>query len=112
MTVEDAIKALTYDVSPTGSKEEEQQGGEGEATGDLSEQGRREEGTKIEQEKAKETEQEETKKKEIEKETEGGEKEAEKEEQGEGSPQTLKREAAAALTTLSTLIKPKKKRIG
>ena len=38
MTAEDYIKTLTYDISPTGSKEEEQQGGEGEATGDLKEQ--------------------------------------------------------------------------
>lgn len=56
MIAEDDIKALTYDISPTGSEEEEQQGGEGEATSGLSEQGRKEEDTKIEEEKAEETE--------------------------------------------------------
>jgi len=35
MIDEDDIKALTYDVSPTGIEEEEQKGGEGEATSDL-----------------------------------------------------------------------------
>lgn len=35
ITAEDDIKALTYDVIPTGSEEEEQQGGEGETTGGL-----------------------------------------------------------------------------
>ena len=52
----------------------------------------------------KETEQEE------EKETEEGEKEAEREEQREESPETLEREATAALTTLSTPSKQKQKR--
>lgn len=55
MTTEDDIKALTYDVSPTGSKVEEQQGGEGGARGDIVEQGGKEEGTKIEEKRAKET---------------------------------------------------------
>lgn len=59
MIAEDNIKALTYDVSPTGSEEEEQQGGEGEATGDLVEQERNEEETETEEERAEETEQEE-----------------------------------------------------
>ena len=56
MTAEDDIKALTYDVSPTGSEEEEQQGGEVEATGDLAEQERKEEETEIEEERAKQIE--------------------------------------------------------
>lgn len=107
MTPEDDIKTLTYDISPTGSEEEEQQGGEGEATSDLEEQEGKKEETKIEEEKAKETEQGETKQIETEKETEGGEKGAEK---TEVSPKTLEREAAAPLTALSTPIKPKQER--
>jgi len=110
MIAEDDIKALTYDVSPIGSEEEEQQGGEGKAIGDLAEQGRKEEGTEIEEEKSEETEQEKREQKEIEKETEGGEKEVEKVEQGQRSPKTLEKEVAATLTTISTPIKPKKKR--
>ena len=35
MTAEDDIKTLTCDISPTGSEEEEKQGGEGEEAGDL-----------------------------------------------------------------------------
>jgi len=58
MTAEDDIKTLTYDISPIGSEEEKQQGGEGEAIDDLAEQERKEEETKIEEEKAEETEQE------------------------------------------------------
>ena len=54
------IKTLTYDVSPTRSEEEEQQGGEGEATSDLVEQEGKEEQTKIKEETVEETEQEET----------------------------------------------------
>ena len=38
MTTKDDIKTSTYDISPTGSEEEEQQGGEGEAIGDLEKQ--------------------------------------------------------------------------
>jgi len=60
MTVEDDIKALTYDVSPISNEEEEQQEGEGEAMSGLAEQERKEEETKIEEEKAEETEHEET----------------------------------------------------
>jgi len=48
MTAEDDIKDLTYDVSPTSNEEEEQQGREGEATGDLAEQERKEEEIEIE----------------------------------------------------------------
>jgi len=110
MTVEDDIKALTYDASPTGSEEEEQQWGEGEATGGLAEQERKEEENKMEEEKIEETEQEEREKTETEKETEGGEKEAKKAEQREGSPKTLEREVETTLIALSTPIKPKKKR--
>jgi len=43
MTTEDDIKALTYDVSPTDSEEGEQQGGEYEASGHITEQERKEE---------------------------------------------------------------------
>ncbi len=100
MTAEDDIKALTYDVIPTGSEEEEQQGGEHEANGGITEQESEKEGKETEEGKVEETE----------KETEEGEKEAKKVEQGEESPKTLEREAAAALTALSTPIKPKQKR--
>ena len=104
MIVEDDIKALTYDVSPIGSEEEEQQGGEGGAMGDIAEQERKEEGTEIERERV------EKKREETKKETKEGEKEAEKVEQGEVSPETLGREATATLTALSTPTKPKKKK--
>ena len=43
MTVEDDIKALTYDVSPIVSEEGEQQRGEDEASSDIAEQERKEE---------------------------------------------------------------------
>ena len=58
------------------------------------------EGKEIEEGKVEETK----------KETEEGEKEAEKADQEEESLETLEREAAAALTALSTPIKPKQKR--
>ena len=102
MTTEDDIKALTYDVRPTGSEDEEQQGAEGGASGGIVEQERNKEGTEIEEEIAEETEQEETKKEKR--------KEAEKEEQGEETPETLEREGETTLTTLNTPIKPKQKR--
>jgi len=60
MTAEDDIKMLTYDISPTGSEEEEQQGGEGEATGDLEKQEGKEKETEIEEVRAEETKEEET----------------------------------------------------
>jgi len=97
MTAEDDIKALTYDVSPIGSEEEEQQGGEDEASGYTAEQERKEEGKEMEDEKVEKTE----------KEIEEGEKEEEKAEQGEESPETLEREAIVSLTALSTPVKPK-----
>ena len=109
MTTKDYIKALTYDIIPTGSEEEEHQGGEGETTGDLVEQKGKEEETKIEEEKVAETEQEETKQIETEWETEGGEKGAEK---TEVPRETLEREATAGITTLSTPIKPKEREKG
>lgn len=59
MTTKDDIKALTYGISPNGSEEEEQQGWEGEETGDLVEQEGKEEETRIELKKAEEIEQEE-----------------------------------------------------
>ena len=99
MKTKDDIKELTYDVSPTSSEEEEQQGGEAEASGDTTEQERKEEGKETEERKVEE----------IEKQTEEGEEEAEKVEEGEESPETLEREAAVALTTLITLVKPKQK---
>jgi len=37
MTAEDDIKTVTYEISRTSDEEEEQQGGEGEAAGDLEE---------------------------------------------------------------------------
>lgn len=100
MTAEDDIKALTYDVSPIGSEDEEQQQEEDEASGDKTEQARKEEGKETKEGKVEETK----------KETKEGEKEAEKAKQGEESPKTLEREAEAALTTISTSVKPKHKR--
>jgi len=88
MIAEDDIKALTYDVIPTGSKEER---------------------TEIEEERAEETEQEEIEK-EAEKGRQEGEKEAEKVEQGEESLETLEREVVVSLSALNTPTKPKQKR--
>ncbi len=56
MTVEDDIKALTYDVSPAVSEEEEQQGGEDEASVDIAEQERKEERKEIEEARVEEIE--------------------------------------------------------
>ena len=104
MTVEDDIKALTYDVSPTVNEEGEQQGGEDVASGDIAEHKRKEERKEIEEGREKETEQEE------EKETEEVEKEVERAEQREESPKTLEREEETALTALSTPVNQKQKR--
>jgi len=56
MIAEDDIKALTYDISPIGSEEEEQQGGEGEEIGDLEEQEGKKKETKREKEKTEQIE--------------------------------------------------------
>ena len=97
MIAKDDIKALTYDVNPTGSQEEEKQGGEGKSSGDIAEQERKEEGKETEDGKVEETE----------KETEEGEREVEEAEEGEESPKTLEREEITTLGSLSTLVKPK-----
>ena len=107
MTAEDDIKALTYDNIPAISEEGEKQGGEYEASGDIAEQERKEERKEIEKGRVEETEQEVEKEieQEEEKEIEEGEKEVERAEQREESLETLEREAAAALTSLSTPVK-------
>ena len=91
MTAEDDIKALTYDLSPSDSEAEEQQGGEGEETEEQIEREEtktKEEETKIEQKEAKPAGAEKT----------------------EVSLETLEREETAALAALSTPVKPKQKR--
>ncbi len=93
MTVEDDIKELSYDVSPAISEEGEQQGGEDEASGDIVEKERKEERKGIEEGRFELIEER--------------EKEEEKAEKGEESLETLERGAIAALTALSTPVKPK-----
>lgn len=108
MTREDDIKALTCDLSPSESEGEEQKGEEGEETKEQT----KEKNTKIEKKETKpeeeetKIEQEETKPAKTEKIK--GEEKGEK--MTEVSPETLEREATAALATLSTPIKPKQKR--
>jgi len=112
MTVEGDIKVITYDINPFDSEEEEQKGGEYEATDDSAGQEKEKEETKIEEEKDEGTEQEEIEQIKKEKVIEGGEKEEAEAKQRKGSPENLKREAAAGLTILSTPTKPKEREKG
>lgn len=133
LPAEDDIKTLTYDVSPFVSEEEAKQEEEDtELDGDDmdEEETNTEEHDEVDQEGGEEKEDDAETEEEMKEETNGDEKEEQEEEdkknreeegiEKEGgkhkkesprvSPETPKREAAAALTALSTPVNPKGKR--